>query len=204
MNDVKQEPNLVTNESLLDPTNIETRILELCKQSQDGISDSVLQNSMLSITKEQRLAALNRLLSLGKIDLIRSSQSGLLYRIKNADALQQSKAGDLDERLIYSIIKESSNKGIWIRDISYKTNLKATVLNKVLKNLESKKLIKSVTCVNASKKKVYMLYDLEPDRALTGGAWYSGKEFESEFVEILNEQCFIYLCEKRDNTKGKY
>ena len=29
-------------------------------------------------------------------------------------------------------------------------------------------MIKSVKCVNATKKKVYMLYDLEPDRTVTG------------------------------------
>ena len=85
-----------------------------------------------------------------------------------------------------------------------KTNVKSTALNKTLKNLETKKLIKSVTSVNASKKKVYMLFDLEPDRSITGGAWYSGKEFESEFVEILNEQCYHYLCEKRETSAVKF
>ncbi len=68
------------------------------------------------------------------------------------------------------------------------------------KNDQTKKLIKSITSVNASKKKVYMLFELEPDRSITGGAWYSGKEFESEFVEILNEQCYRYLCEKKEQN----
>lgn len=45
-----------------------------------------------------------------------------------------------------------------------------------------------------------MLFELEPDRSITGGAWYSGKEFESEFVEILNEQCYRYLCEKKEQN----
>ena len=67
-------------------------------------------------------------------------------------------------------------------------------------NDQTKKLIKSITSVNASKKKVYMLFELEPDRTITGGAWYSGKEFESEFVEILNEQCYRYLCEKKEQN----
>ena len=109
-------------------------------------------------------------------------------------------SSDMDEKLVYTVIKESSNKGIWIREISMKTNVKSTALNKTLKNLETKKLIKSVASVNANKKKVYMLFDLEPDRSITGGAWYSGKEFESEFVEILNEQCFHYLCEKKEQS----
>ena len=38
----------------------------------------------------------------------------------------------------------------------------------VLKSLEAKKLVRSVKSVNANKKKVYMLFDLEPDNSITG------------------------------------
>lgn len=114
--------------------------------------------------------------------------------------------------------------GIWSRDIRFKSNLPLTEINKILKNLESKKLIKAVKsvavsvraspllpvlwryelrcltvhvcCVQASKKKVYMLYNLQPDRSVTGGAWYSDQDFESEFVEVLNQQCFKFLQSK--------
>lgn len=41
-----------------------------------------------------------------------------------------------------------------------------------------------------------MLYNLEPDRTVTGGAWYSDQDFESEFVEVLNQQCFKFLVQK--------
>lgn len=51
-------------------------------------------------------------------------------------------------------------------------------------------------CLQASKKKVYMLYNLQPDRSVTGGAWYSDQDFESEFVEVLNQQCFKFLQSK--------
>lgn len=54
-------------------------------------------------------------------------------------------------------------------------------------------------CVQASKKKVYMLYNLQPDRSVTGGAWYSDQDFESEFVEVLNQQCFKFLQSKVRN-----
>lgn len=181
-----------------DPTDVEKIILELCKQHPDGISDQILQNGIPNISSQQRLAALNRLLSLNKLDLIKSSQSGLLYRLKDLDAVMKG-SYDADEKLIYSIIRESGNKGIWIREITIKTNLKTLVLNKILKSLESKKLIKAVTSVNASKKKVYMLFDLEPDRSLTGGSWYSGKDYEGEFVDVLNEHCYLYLLSKKSN-----
>ena len=55
-------------------------------------------------------------------------------------------------------------------------------------------IYKAILCVfQASKKKVYMLHSLDPDRSVTGGAWYSDHDFESEFVEVLNQQCFKYL-----------
>ena len=41
-----------------------------------------------------------------------------------------------------------------------------------------------------------MLYNLEPDSSVTGGAWYSDQDFESEFVDVLNQQCFKFLEQK--------
>jgi len=41
-----------------------------------------------------------------------------------------------------------------------------------------------------------MLYNLEPDASVTGGAWYSDQDFEAEFVDILNQQCFKFLQQK--------
>ena len=43
---------------------------------------------------------------------------------------------------------------------------------------------------------LYMLYDITPDESVTGGAWYSDQDFESEFVQILNQQCLKFLEQK--------
>ena len=50
--------------------------------------------------------------------------------------------------------------------------------------------------LQAPKKKVYMLFNLEPDQSVTGGSWYSDQDFESEFVDVLNQQCFKFLQQK--------
>lgn len=48
-----------------------------------------------------------------------------------------------------------------------------------------------------------MLYDLEPDSTVTGGAWYQDQDFESEFVDVLSQQCHRYLVERaEDATKA--
>ena len=98
--------------------------------------------------------------------------------------------GDAEEKLVYKIIEDAGNMGTWIRDIRVKSNLAQASLTKVLKSLKQKRLVKEVKCVNSTRKIVYMLHHLEPDRSVTGGAWYNdGKDFEAEFVEILNQQC---------------
>lgn len=111
----------------VDPINAEARILELCAQNPDGINDIILQHGMPQVTAQQRLAALNRLLSKQKIDLLKSAQLGIVYRLKEKDKLtdhqltaasgdsQSSNLGfgsvDMDEKLVYTVIKESGNKG---------------------------------------------------------------------------------------------
>lgn len=41
-----------------------------------------------------------------------------------------------------------------------------------------------------------MLYEVEPSRAITGGAWYSEQEFDSVFIDMLQTQCFKYIASK--------
>lgn len=98
---------------------------------------------------------------------------GLLYRCKPDEAGVSSIRGDAEEKVVYKIIEEAGNKGTWIRDIRVKSNLAQAQLTKVLKSLKQRKLVKEVKCVNSTRKIVYMLSNLEPDRSVTGGAWYS-------------------------------
>ena len=69
----------------------------------------------------------------------------LVYRQKAATAL---KGGENEEKIVYQLIAEAGNKGIWIRDIRLKSNLALTHVNKVLKALEGRKLIKAVKSVS--------------------------------------------------------
>jgi DNA-directed RNA polymerase III subunit RPC6 len=144
--------------------NAESLILELITQSgTEGVSESSLQADMPQLSAHQRLAAINRLSSLGKIDLLRSRQSGLILRLKDnqfdnggitGDLAGLASSGNQEEMVVFTVIREAGTKGIWIKDIAKKTNVRSTRLNKTLKSLESKRLIKSVTAVNANTNKV--------------------------------------------------
>lgn len=46
-----------------------------------------------------------------------------------------------------------------------------------------------------------MLYNLEPDRSLSGGPWYQDQDFESEFVSVLHQQCLRFLRQKLEAAR---
>lgn len=138
------------------------RIIALATEKHSGFSNEELVEAFPTYTLEQRVTAINKLLQMGFLDVL-TKGSSLFYRLKDPT---RNKGADNEEKVVYNIIEEGANRGIWIRDIRVKSNLIMTQLNKILKNLENKKLIKAVKSVNASKKKVYMLYNLEPDRSV--------------------------------------
>eukprot|EP00976_Prorocentrum_cordatum_P114481 1195854-Prorocentrum_minimum.AAC.7 len=69
-------------------------------------------------------------------------------------------------------------------------------MSKVLKTLEMRKLIKAVKSVASKNRKVYMLYELEPSKELTGGAWYTEQEFDAEFIQVLRDHCLKFVMHK--------
>lgn len=175
-------------------------IINHAQENPDGLSNSDLSNLIPNVSVEQRVASINKLLQQGHLEILTKNNS-LIYRHKDQKKASVPKGADNEEKIVYSIIEEGGNKGIWIRDIRVKSNLIMTQLNKILKNLETRKLIKAVKSVNASKKKVYMLYNMEPDRSVTGGAWYQDQDFESEFVDVLNQQSLRFLQMRLENAR---
>jgi len=81
-------------------------------------------------------------------------------------------------------------RGIWTRDIKVASSIPQQSLTKALKLLEQRMLIKSIRSVVSKSKKLYVLFDVEPAKEITGGPWYSDQEFDHEFVTALGE--YIY------------
>ncbi|ENN70441.1 probable DNA-directed RNA polymerase III subunit RPC6 [Dendroctonus ponderosae] len=175
------------------------RIIELAKSRPDGIPNKELQESVPGVPLSELTQTINALLKSGTFELF-GNKGELFYKFKDPTKKSANKGSDNEEKVVYKIIEEAGNKGIWIRDIRFKSNINNTQLNKVLKSLEAKKIIKAVKSVAASKKKVYMLFDLDPDSSVTGGAWYQDQDFESEFVDVLNQQCHRYLVQRLEDA----
>lgn len=198
MSTIKSDPD--------DINKVKDDIMELVAAYETGISEAELSRTMLSTPVQVRMNAINALTNEGKVQLCKRG-SDLIYRAitsktsSNHSAVLNSNIS-LEERAVYQVVESAGSKGIWNREIRNQTKLPLNQMSKVLKNLETKKLIKAVKSVTASKKKLYMLYGLEPDKSVTGGAWYSGTEFESEYVQILHEQCYNFVKRKLVTASG--
>ncbi|KAG5671403.1 hypothetical protein PVAND_001601 [Polypedilum vanderplanki] len=178
----------------------EAQLLQLATSKPTGISNDDIKAKLSDIPLEIRLKAINKLIQTEMLEVLKKGET-LIYRLKDPSKSSASMNMDNDEKIIYDIIAAGENTGVWVKDIRTKSNLIMTHLTKILRTLENKKLIKAVKSVNASKKKVYMLYNLEPARSVTGGAWYQDSDFEAEFVDVLNQQCLRFLQMKRTEAK---
>ncbi|KAF4528968.1 hypothetical protein B566_EDAN011273 [Ephemera danica] len=164
----------------------------------EAIKEGMIVNllgPMLNITHTEVLAAINELLSLSKIKVYQDGANNMCCQLVKGELSLEGL--DTEERAVYEVIGDSGNQGIWIRDIRNKTNLMMKPLNKVLKSLETKKKIKAVKSVLAGKKKVYMLFETEPDTKVTGDLFYSDQqEFDVEFTEMMMKTTLDYLGDK--------
>lgn len=116
-------------------------------------------------------------------------------------SIKTESGDDNTETVVLEIISSAGNIGIWVQEITKKSNIPNVLLTKVLKTLENKKRIKSIKSVTASKKKRYMLYDLVPDVSITGGIFYQNQEFDINLVEVLDDQCYKFIEKKHTTAK---
>lgn len=93
-------------------------------------------------------ASLSNFLFCSRSFTLFKTKDNLLYKYKDPSTKSAAKGADTEEKVVYKIIEEAGNKGIWIRDIRFSSNLNMTQLNKVLKSLETKKIIKAVKSVS--------------------------------------------------------
>jgi DNA-directed RNA polymerase III subunit RPC6 len=170
----------------------ETAILEQCKLHPEGIPDGDLAAKISHIPVTDRAVAINRLLSQRKLQIFKDGES-LVYKEVKQDEAVKFKGLSSEDLLVYQIIQQSGNTGIWTKELKQKSNLPQTQIGKIFKSLEARKLIKAVKHVAQQNRKVYMLYELEPSREITGGAWYTEHEYDAEFIHVLREQCVKFI-----------
>ena len=152
------------------------------------------------VGEERSLLAdvINDLSRESRLHMSKSSTDGqLYYTLVAADIAQKHQGLEVSAKMVLHVIEKAGSNGIWTKEIRLQTNIQQQALNKIFKQLEQRRLIKPVKSVTAKAKKLYMLYDLKPSKEITGGVWYSGLEFDHEF--ILELRTFVMHCVRRLN-----
>ena len=122
------------------------------------------------------------------IDLLKrtSLPSKALVAETNENDLIRLEGLQGEDRFIFSVIRDAGNRGIWTRHIRSRCALSQYIVNRSLKTLEQKQLIKQVKNVKVPTRKFYMLYELTPHEDVSGGPWYTDNELDTEFIEKLS------------------
>jgi DNA-directed RNA polymerase III subunit RPC6 len=163
-----------------------------------GVTNTSLKARFGDARLPQLATVINALTTKGRLTMSRhATTSELVYSLISEDQASKFEGLDTSARLVYQIIEKSGNMGIWTKDIRTQSNIQQLALNKIFKSLEGRRLIKPTKSVTAKAKKLYMLYDLQPAKELTGGPWYTELEFDHEFIAELRH--FILHCVKRLN-----
>lgn len=143
------------------------------------------------VDNTQILSHLRQIISTGKVRVVYPTKDTDPQRFKYVPPAKQDAFIDLDEdsHKIYDLIDKSGNKGIWRRDLKKAGgSMSEKRINAVLKELESRNLIKSISSIHEKKLKLYLLYDVIPSEEITGGVWYLEGTFNTTFVEQLITQ----------------
>ncbi|KAJ3557046.1 hypothetical protein NM688_g1683 [Phlebia brevispora] len=141
-----------------------------------------------------RTAALNFLLSTGMLKLLKGDDGKLQYRAVVKEELDVKKDLSNEEALVLSHIQAAGTEGIWTKHIKAKTELHQTVIDRCLKSLTQKQLVKALKgTVQHPTRKMYILFHLEPSTEVTGGPWYTDKELDTEFIKLLSAACLKFI-----------
>jgi len=178
-----------------------SQVLAMAKEheAKGGVPKETVEREFAKVgcSVEDTLGVLNEALARNKVVVHCNIHGSMLFRLQTAEELKDAaklQGLTAEERLVYQEIGNAKEAGASTKDLRSKTSLPAPALTKALKQLETRKLVKQVKSVSAKNKKIYMLFELEPGKEITGGTWYSDQqEFDHELIQQLREAAMLYI-----------
>ncbi|KAG5860182.1 DNA-directed RNA polymerase III subunit C34 [Encephalitozoon hellem] len=168
-------------------------ILDFIRSRPEGVVEEDLSLEFPHMSKVDVAKELNECLKRQEISLFRDK--GVLYYKPSPVNV------DDYELTIYNLVSQSGNEGVWLKVIKDKTNMPHNLIGKVLRTMESKRIIKSVKCLK-NNRKVYVLYDQVPSEEITGGMWFQDNDVDAECVIRVLEIIQLFLQKSLSGKPG--
>lgn len=140
----------------MDNISHELSILEFLKKNPDGVNKETLM-AEINADDKQIVEILNNLISENRIFLT-ENKGEHLFKYRSEKEASKFRDLNFEEIQAFEIIIQTGSMGISTNDIKYKLGINAnTILNRILKKLEKKLLVKSLKMVNMKNKKVIFI-----------------------------------------------
>jgi hypothetical protein len=132
---------------------LEEKILSYLKKNQLGVNKDELL-SLFDNDKETVIEKINDLIQNYRI-LFYESNKEVLFKYQSEEDAHKFRDLQTEDIQIYELILSAGENGMTLNDLKIKTNISTNILNKYLKKLERKEIIKSLQMVNMKNKKVH-------------------------------------------------
>lgn len=167
-------------------------ILAVLKKTPEGVTQGELI-STIPLKETEIVACLNILIESNRISVIDGTE-GMIFKYRSEKDALKFRELQKDDISVYEIIIQSGGNGISTGDLKAKMRIESSAfINRILKRLEKKFLIKSLKVLNTKNKKVWIGYDIEPSQEITGGLWCSNQEIDSNLISVFSDKCFDYI-----------
>ncbi|RUS30894.1 RNA polymerase Rpc34 [Jimgerdemannia flammicorona] len=157
-----------------------------------GIREGQLESEIPEIPVVKIVEIINSLSKKGFLEILFIGNTKA-FRIVKYEEAGKIASMEMETMMVYKQIKAAGNEGIWTKVLKHKTNLHQQVITRCLKALELKQMIKAIKNVKYPTRKMYMLYELSPSVEVTGGAWYTDQELDTEFIENVAKACYKFI-----------
>ena len=171
---------------------LDLHILKILNDNPNGLEDEILSKKLKNVKDDDKADSLNRLLSQSRITILQLESGELAYKYVDEEEAMKLKQLSQEEILIYQIIEESRDKGIWINDIKKKAGKLSSQANTITKRLEKLGFIVSHKTIKAKNRRVWMISSIEPSPEVTGGLC-AEDIFDLGIMEQLGQLCIDYI-----------
>jgi DNA-directed RNA polymerase III subunit RPC6 len=162
--------------------------------SDSGVSESSIRQHFGS-EYEKVVPVFNELLGGNRIQLFQQSSGEMWFKLIDEDKASKLVGLTHEQILVYQEIEKAQSSAVWSGDIKKKLNMQTQSIDKTLKMLLNRGLIKLTRDVNRKNRKIYLLSELEPAKQISGGPWYTDHEFDTEFVTVLGNSIVKFVRE---------
>lgn len=154
-----------------------SRILSVLSKNPEGLAVKSMAKRLG--TKPELVAEqLGELVSAHRIEVLRQRRPDgtelQIMRAVSRERAEKLKGLAMEEMAVLAIIERSGGAGVWSRSLKMASKMQQVALNKIIKRLEARKLVKGVASVAFKNRRMYMAYDAsEWARQRASGGWHA-------------------------------